>query len=131
MKFITLTSISGNGISVNLSEITFIETFYYGNEKIMYSRIHIINESPIIVKETHEEIINLINGVTPENNTEVKRETVKDILIKDTLDKMAVMQGFVEGKKIQFMHNVTGDWVDCKEPKWAFGHGKYRIKPED
>lgn len=50
-----------------------------------------------------------------------------------TEDKIAVMQAYVEGKKIQsrccFPKEID-NWEDCCDPVWNWGQFDYRIKPE-
>lgn len=47
-----------------------------------------------------------------------------------TEEKIAVMQAFVEGKKIQqkFLHE--DEWMDIDEPEWSWCDFEYRVKPE-
>lgn len=49
-----------------------------------------------------------------------------------TKEAIAVMQGYVDGKRIQWRHAGCDDvWKDCSnEPSWAFSASEYRIAPE-
>lgn len=47
---------------------------------------------------------------------------------EQTKQAIAVMQGFVDGKTIQYSH---GHWTDCAgSPVWEWNKSNYRIKPE-
>lgn len=50
-----------------------------------------------------------------------------------TKEKIAVMQAYVDGKKIQFARKNKEDWEDYStgEPLWAWSMFDYRIKPEE
>ena len=50
---------------------------------------------------------------------------------KTTKEKIAVMQAFMDGKKLQILSN--DDWTDWNptcDPVWNWERGDYRIKPE-
>ena len=49
-----------------------------------------------------------------------------------TKEAIAVMQAYVDGKRIQWKHAICGDaWQDCSgEPSWALTACAYRIAPE-
>jgi len=49
-----------------------------------------------------------------------------------TQEKLEVMEGFVEGKKIQWRPKGDIKWDDCVYgPDWNWGMNDYRIKPEE
>lgn len=51
--------------------------------------------------------------------------------IEQTKEAIAVMQAYVDGKKIQYkkkFHPV--EWADVVAPHWLFEENNYRIKPE-
>lgn len=45
-----------------------------------------------------------------------------------TQEKIAVMQAYADGEKIQYRCN--GDWVDINSPSWNWIKYIYRVKPE-
>jgi hypothetical protein len=48
-----------------------------------------------------------------------------------TEEKIAVMQAFIDGKKIELRHCHRTDWIDLKGfPGWNWEHWEYRIKAE-
>lgn len=48
-----------------------------------------------------------------------------------TEEKIAVMQAYADGKKIQYREAGHTEWLDYKgEPEWRWGPYCYRIKPE-
>jgi hypothetical protein len=48
-----------------------------------------------------------------------------------TAGKIAVMQGYADGKEVQCMLlGETQDWDDVKGPSWNWLQYNYRIKPE-
>jgi hypothetical protein len=50
----------------------------------------------------------------------------------NTKEKIAVMEAFLDGKRIQFKFGAA-DWLDWNsehEPDWAWHRVDYRIKPE-
>jgi hypothetical protein len=53
----------------------------------------------------------------------------------NTKEKIAVMQGFVDGRIIELRHRreggVWGEWISPNiEPEWGWNTQDYRIKPE-
>lgn len=40
-----------------------------------------------------------------------------------------VLEGAIDGKEIQFKDHY-GNWVECRNPVWAFCDTHYRVKPE-
>lgn len=49
-----------------------------------------------------------------------------------TQEKIEVMEGFVEGKKIQWRPKFDIKWDDCVYgPDWNWNMNDYRIKPEE
>lgn len=51
--------------------------------------------------------------------------------MKTTEEKIAVMQAYVDGKKIQRTKlTIYQDWEDHPAPKWNWYYYDYRIKPE-
>lgn len=50
---------------------------------------------------------------------------------EQTKKAIAVMQGYVDGKTIQYSHYVNGPWATCAGfPVWEWNKSNYRIKPE-
>ena len=48
-----------------------------------------------------------------------------------TQEKIEVMKGYAEGKKIQWRLKANPEWGDCTgEPHWDWYCNDYRIKPE-
>lgn len=50
-----------------------------------------------------------------------------------TIEKIAVMQAYVDGKRIEVSlkrNDNWRDWVTDEEPSWNWGVYEYRIKPE-
>lgn len=54
--------------------------------------------------------------------------------MKTTEEKIAIMQAYAEGKKIEYKVNghdeYWAQWVIQEEPQWDWGWYDYRIKPE-
>ena len=49
----------------------------------------------------------------------------------DTKEKIAIMQAFVDGKKIEYYSKIDNDWITVSsEPDWDWFHYKFRIKPD-
>ena len=50
-----------------------------------------------------------------------------------TKEKIAVMQAYVDGKKIQckYLSEEKDCWCDCEVPLWHWYMKDYRIKPEE
>ena len=46
---------------------------------------------------------------------------------KETVERIKIMQAFVDGKQIQYKDD--GRWKDVKDPMWS-SINEYRIKPE-
>lgn len=47
-----------------------------------------------------------------------------------TAEKIAVMQAYIDGKKIEYYYG-TSQWKECiVEPSWDWSSCAYRIKPE-
>lgn len=51
---------------------------------------------------------------------------------KTTAEKIAVMQAFLDGNKIEVSAcpNCWSDWTALSEPHWYWGENDYRIKEE-
>jgi len=49
--------------------------------------------------------------------------------MKTLEEKIAVMQAFADGKKIEFL-NVNGEWTPASKPTWDWGTYDYRVKHE-
>lgn len=50
----------------------------------------------------------------------------------NTKEKIAVMQAWLDGKKIQVDSNYVGIWYEIVgEPRWNWISNTYRIKPEE
>lgn len=47
---------------------------------------------------------------------------------EETVERIKVMQAFVDGKQIQYKED-DGKWKDVKDPMWS-SINEYRIKPE-
>ena len=56
-----------------------------------------------------------------------KEETKKQIAKE--MDRIALMQAYVDGKQIQYFNRLEGKWEDTTDPRWSQG-SSYRIKPE-
>ena len=53
--------------------------------------------------------------------------------MSSTKEKIAIMQAYEDGKKIQGRDPETEDWFDWtgkNEPSWDWRSGDYRVKPE-
>lgn len=49
--------------------------------------------------------------------------------ITKTQDKMAVMQAFIDGEKIEYIErDVSPRWEEVKIPVWNWANGTYRVK---
>jgi hypothetical protein len=48
---------------------------------------------------------------------------------KQTIDKINIMQAYVDGKEIEYL-NMMNEWVVIKNPSWDWDGIDYRIKPE-
>jgi hypothetical protein len=51
-------------------------------------------------------------------------------MAKTLQEKIAVMQAFAEGKKIQFQIALQEEWLDTDQPTWDWWARDYRIVPE-
>lgn len=49
---------------------------------------------------------------------------------KETKQCVAVMQAYVDGKKIEIFDESTDEWIDIEYPVWNWYNNVYRIKPE-
>lgn len=49
-------------------------------------------------------------------------------MAKTDAEKIAVMQGFVDGRQIEI--KLGGDWSAVGQPRWSWSNCDYRIKPE-
>lgn len=49
---------------------------------------------------------------------------------KETKQCVAVMQAYVDGKKIETFDESTDEWIDIEYPVWNWYNNVYRIKPE-
>lgn len=49
--------------------------------------------------------------------------------MKTTQEMIAVMQAYVDGKKVQFSHINCNIWADSPTPSWDWRACDYRIKP--
>ena len=56
-----------------------------------------------------------------------KDETKKQIA--KAIERIDLMQAYVDGKQIQFFNVLGGKWEDTIDPKWSHVN-RYRIKPE-
>ena len=56
-----------------------------------------------------------------------KEETKKQIAKE--MDRIALMQAYVDGKQIQFFNRLEDKWVDTIDPTWS-QFNRYRVKPE-
>lgn len=46
------------------------------------------------------------------------------------LEKIKIMQAFVDGKKIEFLIKGQWEWNNASSPSWDWDHCEYRVKPE-
>ena len=56
-----------------------------------------------------------------------KDETKKQIA--KAMERIALMQAYVDGKQIQFYSILENKWEDTTDPRWSHCN-RYRIKPE-
>ena len=56
------------------------------------------------------------------------KEETKKLIAKD-MERIALMQAYVDGKQIQFFNRLEDKWEDTIDPRWSHGN-LYRIKPE-
>ena len=56
------------------------------------------------------------------------KEKTKELIAK-AMERIALMQAYVDGKQIQFFSILENKWVDTIDPSWLQGN-RYRIKPE-
>ena len=56
-----------------------------------------------------------------------KEETKKQIAKE--MERIALMQAYVDGKQIQYFNRLEGKWEDTTDPRWSQCNS-YRIKPE-
>ena len=56
------------------------------------------------------------------------KEKTKDLIAK-AMERIALMQAYVDGKQIQYFNRLEGKWEDTTDPRWSQG-SSYRIKPE-
>ena len=56
------------------------------------------------------------------------KEKTKELIAK-AMERIALMQAYVNGKQIQFFSILENKWVDTIDPSWS-QFNRYRIKPE-
>ena len=56
------------------------------------------------------------------------KEETKELIAKD-MERIALMQAYVDGKQIQYFNRLEGKWEDTTDPRWSQG-SSYRVKPE-
>lgn len=56
------------------------------------------------------------------------KEKTKELIAKE-MERIALMQAYVDGKQIQFFSILENKWVDTIDPSWS-QFNRYRIKPE-
>lgn len=49
---------------------------------------------------------------------------------EETKELIAVMQAYVDGKKIEIFDESADEWIDIEYPVWNWYNNVYRIKPE-
>jgi hypothetical protein len=49
--------------------------------------------------------------------------------IEQTKEAIKVMQAFVDGKEVEYLHSGTEGWVTTTNPSWNWTNCFYRIKP--
>jgi len=49
--------------------------------------------------------------------------------IEQTKEAIRVMQAFVDGKEVEYLHSGTEGWVTTTNPSWNWTNCFYRIKP--
>lgn len=49
---------------------------------------------------------------------------------EETKELIAVMQAYVDGKKIEIFDESADEWIDLEYPVWNWYNNVYRIKPE-
>jgi hypothetical protein len=49
--------------------------------------------------------------------------------IEQTKEAIKVMQEFVDGKEVEYLHSGTEGWVTTTNPSWNWTNCFYRIKP--
>lgn len=45
-------------------------------------------------------------------------------------EKIAVMQAFERGERVETRHKAGGTWVECERPLWDWFRFDYRIAPK-
>ena len=56
------------------------------------------------------------------------KEKTKELIAK-AMERIALMQAYVDGKQIQFFCRLEDKWEDTIDPTWS-QFNRYRIKPE-
>jgi len=49
--------------------------------------------------------------------------------LEHTKEAIRVMQAFVDGKEVEYLHSGTEGWVTTTNPSWNWTNCFYRIKP--
>lgn len=57
-------------------------------------------------------------------------ETETRAEIKDHRSRIAVMQAYLEGERIECYDKMTGEWFSVSEPCWDWDCSDYRVAPE-
>ena len=64
---------------------------------------------------------------------QINRVIMNPIIVKETKQKIAVMQAYLQGETIQyrFVNRVREEWIDCSVPLvWDWVYSDYRVKPK-
>ena len=56
------------------------------------------------------------------------KEETKELIAK-AMERIALMQAYVDGKQIQFFSRLVDKWEDTIDPTWS-QFNRYRVKPE-
>ena len=56
------------------------------------------------------------------------KEKTKELIAK-AMERIALMQAYVDGKQIQFFSRLVDKWEDTIDPTWS-QFNRYRVKPE-
>lgn len=56
------------------------------------------------------------------------KEKTKELIAK-AMERIPLMQAYVDGKQIQFFNRLEDKWEDTIDPRWS-QENRYRVKPE-
>ena len=67
------------------------------------------------------------DNIMPKTLKQVKEETESKM---STVEKIAIMQAYVDGKTIEYFYKEGKIWDECSFPSWNWLAFNYRVKPE-